>query len=429
MGSTVAAESSGTHHGLRLAQRYQLLERLTDGALASVYRGQDLALRRLVLAKAVPPEHVASYRASLEKTSTLGHPAVVCVYDAVEHDDWLFLIQEYVTGRPLTAYLRQGVPTERAVDLCIQIARAISHAHMHGVVHGDLTPTAVLVDRNAVARINNFGLPPDTTYFASAASGAAACLHSDSRTEALPALGPRGGTGYLRDASGGTPETSPASVAADTRAIGYLLWLLLTDPVAGAIAAEAGGEVRQFRGEVGDGLRRLVRRAVDQTGPSGLLEAHELTLELEEIAGDLARGRPARSFATPPSVLAARAAAQQSASWSTEQTIETSRQAWSGAAHPADRTVPEGTRVLTGDASAHSAADSGAHPVPRAGLSSRPVAEMPSDGAAPHWSFPGAEAYDIRPERNGFPLVGVLLLGSVLFVLFFLVGYFSALWK
>jgi hypothetical protein len=196
------------------------------------------------------------------------------------------------------------------------------------------------------------------------------------------------------------------------------------------LAIEPGGEVRRFRSEVQESLRSLVAQVVDQTETAVRCDVRGLALELEQVARELARGRPVRSTATPPSVLAARAAMRQDASWSTEETIESSRQGWSSTAPPAERAASNGTRVLAGD-TVHRPPEElpGNQVAPRVRLPSRPISVPPGEIESPHWSFPGAEAYDVVRERSGFPLAAVLVLGSVLFLLFFLVGYFSAVGK
>jgi serine/threonine-protein kinase len=411
----VVAESKALHSGLRLAQRYQLTEHLADGAVCAIYRGQDLVLRRPIAVKTVPPEWAAVYEAALRATAVLSHPAVVCVYDALDHDGWLFVVQEYVAGRPLSAYFPHGVPVERAVDLGGQLARALSYAHVHGVVHGDLTPAAVLVDRNAVVRINNFGLPPDTAYFASLADAVATSLGALT-------FAPGAGVQDMQEAQGGRALASPAG---DTRALGYLLWHLLSVPepasdVPGGMPADGAEMHRRFRAEVSEGLRDLVTRCVAVT-EEPIEDPTTLAQTLEELGAELAARHPTVAVATPPAVLAARAAAVQAAAWSEEATIGSGRQSWSGGADPGERTVPDGTRVVASGRASSLAAD---QPSPL-----RPHARGSGTPDVPRWSFPGADALDSDQGRVGFPLVIVLLLGGVLFVLFFLVGYYSSIWS
>ncbi|HLJ80967.1 MAG TPA: protein kinase, partial [Ktedonobacterales bacterium] len=259
----MSLSSEISHVGLRLLNRYSIDEPLPAGALCRVYRGQDTVLRRSIAVKAVPPEQVATYRNALHATASLSHPAIVTTYDALEHDDWLFVIQEYVTARPLTTYLRDGVPSERAAELGGQIARALTYAHAHDITHGDLTPAAVLVDRQAVAQINNFRLPTDSGYFAERAR------EWDVAPELLLA-----------------PPNRDHPSMADITATGLLLWLLLSElkrPAADSPDVAQTAARRDFRPDVPEALREVVRRCVRQAEVDAITDAGTLSQELEEI--------------------------------------------------------------------------------------------------------------------------------------------------
>ena len=143
--------------GLQLARRYALSDEMAPGALCRIVRGDDLTLRRPVVVKAIPPTQIEVYTAAMHATSALTHPAAVAFYDALHQDGWLFLVQEAVAGQALSRYLRQGVPSERAINLALQLAQALAYTHHRDMAHGDLTPSAVLVDRHATIRVNNFG--------------------------------------------------------------------------------------------------------------------------------------------------------------------------------------------------------------------------------------------------------------------------------
>ncbi len=455
----MAAETQALHHGLRLDQRYQLTERLERGALATVYRGQDLVLRRPIAVKAVPADHIAAYQASLRESAQLAHPAAICVYDALEYDGWLFVVQEYVVARPISAYFRQGVPTARAVDLARQMASALAYAHMRGIIHGDLTPTAVLVDRNATVRLNNFGLPQDTGYFARVASAVAASLAADDPTVEAPAAGED--TVQIEDRPDPTAaRVALASPAGDARAIGYLLWLLLTEPVLAADGVEQADGIRRFRGEVPRALRELVTHTVTEGAPLANAEpqtrATGLALALERIGSELAavpstrpstgrasgllsgRGSSA-ALATPPAVLAARAAARET-SWSSSDTVQGGRQPWGSSRPPGvshGRTAGESAPPLPPRLAVPATARPSPSPPAPAfdgrggrrgegrgdGRRAPARADLPAD--IPIWGGGATRTNDREGQRGSVPLVGVLLLCAVLFVLFFLVGYFS----
>lgn len=382
--------------GLQLAERYQLDELVAQGSLCAVYRGQDTVLRRPIAIKAVEPERVATYRSALQATSGLSHPAIVAIYDAIEHDGWLFLIQEYLQARPLTGYLRAGVPSERAVDLAGQIARVLSYAHAHDIAHGDLTPSAILIDRRAIVRINNFGLPADTLYFATLdntleeAEAASATLHAK-----------------LHD----------ASPAGDVRALGLLLWQLLRNQ---GDAAES-----PFRDDVHVGLRSLVERCVMRAHPQRITDAEALVLELEALARTLAATRPALSEDTPVALRAARAAVEREAAWSAQNTQATSRR-WPMPS--ADPVIYEST-----DPSPYQGATPLITGAPRLTLPSRPAGEgearrLVRTDPVP-WASNAPQGQDDAPTmpsvRNRMNLGLILVLCLLLFALFFLFGYLA----
>jgi eukaryotic-like serine/threonine-protein kinase len=402
----VTAQISDLGHGLKLAERYQVAERLSDGLLCAVYRGQDLTLRRPIAIKVVPPPHVESYRAALRLSASFSHPAVVCVYDMIEQNGSLYLIQEYVPARALTDYLLAGLPVERAVDIASQIAFALSYAHVKGVIHGDLAPAAVLIDRHAQVRLNNFYAPADETYFTRVRAAVASDIGLE---QAQIAVEP--------------DETG------DVIALGYLLWLMTTEA-----AAHSDQPTDMFhrsaRADVPASLTSLLRRMFDQSSAPSAVTAAEVAIELERLSNDYTAARSGAMPDTPAAITAYRALAE-SAEWSNEPTIASGRSAIEQVARAAPGPRRGGTQVfpLEADDTRETSADMPFGVAPRLRLPSRPINDGASLRAAPGPSAVAME--DAQPnlphdaESGGFPLTPLLLLGAVLFVLFFLVGFYS----
>jgi serine/threonine protein kinase len=407
----VTAQISELGQGLKLAGRYQVAERLSDGALCAVYRGQDLTLRRPIIIKVVPPPHVDSYRAALRVSASFSHPAVVCLYDMIEQGESLYLIQEYVAARALDHYLAPGVPVERAVDIARQIAFALSYAHAKGVTHGDLTPAAVLVDRHALVRLNNFYAPADEQYFKRARDMVA------------------------RDMGVSEERLAPqVAEAADVSALGYLLWLMTTEATSPDVEAP-DLFLRSMRADVPETLTALLRRIVSSADSSSTVSAAECAIELERLANEYATRRSDATLNTPAAISAYRALAE-SMEWPNEPTIASGRSALAQVARSGPGPRRGGTDVFptegSGPADPVAAAPYGVAPygvAPRLRLPSRPL----SDGASLRGTpVRGAEAIEgaastphEEAEAGGFPLAPLLLLGAVLFVLFFLVGFYS----
>lgn len=150
--------------GLRVMERYRLDEVLATGGLSVVYRGQDDTLHRPVALKVVPRRHAALYRDALQATAALTHPAMVVALDAFEAEDRLFVVQEYVEGPAFERRLQTEPDVAWALREALRITHCLAYAHEHGVTHGDLTPAAVLLDGEDAAHVSNFRLPTDPAY-------------------------------------------------------------------------------------------------------------------------------------------------------------------------------------------------------------------------------------------------------------------------
>lgn len=301
-----------TFTGLRLHKRYVLDQPLARGALCVVYRGQDETLSRQIAVKAVPPAHVAVYRDALQKTSTLTHPSGVFVLDALEHDGHLFLIQEYVNSTSLTAHFKIGLDVARALDVGLQLTRYLAYAHVHDMIHGDLTPAAVLVERNGVVRLNNFAMPPDDEYFSRLMGTEALLAHA----QGLP---------VPPDDTQTAPGPSPAD---DVRAVGLLLWQALATPA-------PAGEQRDFRADVAASVRGVVTRMVVRGHPDRLVSADDAVSALEELAREQEAMRETDLQPTPSVVRSWREIqpAEGASPWADAETVFNAP-AWSTAETP-----------------------------------------------------------------------------------------------
>lgn len=421
----MAAELS--HAGMELLGRYQVGELLSRGTLCRVYHGQDTVLRRPVIVKAAPRALIDAYRQALRVTAAFTHPAVVVTYDAVEERGHLFLVQEHVQARPLAAYARDGIPSQRAVDLAAQITRALAYAHAHGVIHGDLTPSAILIDRRATVRINNFGLPPDELYFAGQKQAVRDALFApDGDIIDLDAP-------TVARSSREVMTNEPTAVG-DVRAVGLLLWQVLSEQTRTELD---GAPARRFRRDVPHALRQVVLRSVLDDLPDHMTDAETLLAELDAIALTLADESRVSKELTPPSLRVAREALAREAAWSVEETLGALRQ-WpvrpgSGSVSASGPTVadplPSGTDAwpLT-----HATPKIGQ---PRMNLPSRPlgVRSRPTDRpvrlAAPNsrLSMRRSEPAGgfLRAQIGGVSVGRLLVYGLVLFVLFFVLGFFG----
>ena len=155
--------------GTLLAGRYQMMQRLGDGAMGAVYLAEHVALRRKVAVKILHAELsrmtevVARFEREAVAAANIDHPNVAAASDFGSLDDGtFFLAMEYVEGRCLRDEMAGPMETHRAVHVAAQIARALERAHALGIVHRDLKPENImLVERNGdpdFVKVLDFGI-------------------------------------------------------------------------------------------------------------------------------------------------------------------------------------------------------------------------------------------------------------------------------
>ncbi len=146
--------------------RYRILAPLGAGGFGIVYKGRDDELRRDVAIK-VPHrerlarlEDAAAYLAEGRILATLDHPGIVPVYDFGRTDDGLcYLVSKFVEGRDLTHLLRESRPAPaEAAEMVACAAEALHHAHQRGLIHRDVKPANILLDRAGQPIVTDFGL-------------------------------------------------------------------------------------------------------------------------------------------------------------------------------------------------------------------------------------------------------------------------------
>jgi serine/threonine-protein kinase len=151
--------------GELIAGRFELEEQIGSGGMARVYRARDRQLGRRVAIKilddryAADPQHLERFRHEARAVARLGHPNIVTVIDRGESDGRQYIVFEYVAGENLKELVRREgpLPVRRALELAIEVARALAYAHAHGVVHRDVKPQNVLL-RDGSAQVTDFGI-------------------------------------------------------------------------------------------------------------------------------------------------------------------------------------------------------------------------------------------------------------------------------
>lgn len=204
-----------------LDNRYELLDRIGAGGMASVYRASDSRLGRIVAIKMLhegfmnDEAFVRQFQREAHAAGNLTHPNIVTVHDMGEDDGRFYMVMEFVDGRTLKHIIRDqivtGEPMEihRAINLMSAICRGVGYAHRSGLVHCDVKPQNILVTPDDRVKVADFGIARAMTQ----ATG----VSSDMIWGTPQYLSPE-------QAAGESP--SPAS---DVYAIGIILYELLTN--------------------------------------------------------------------------------------------------------------------------------------------------------------------------------------------------------
>jgi len=150
---------------------YQIMGKLGAGAMAIVYKGKQLSLNRTVAIKVLPkrftenPEYVDRFYKEGRAAGKLNHNNIVQAYDVGEAGGYHYFVMEYVEGKTLYDDLAAGkiFGEEEALDIIIQVAHALAHAHACGLIHRDVKPKNIMINTAGVVKLADMGLARETT--------------------------------------------------------------------------------------------------------------------------------------------------------------------------------------------------------------------------------------------------------------------------
>ena len=144
---------------------YELLEEIGRGGQGVVYRARQKSLNRTVALKVIAlgqwssTPHLKRFRHEAEAAASLEHPQIVPIYEIGERDGSCYFSMQFIEGGQLDQILkREPMSPRRAAELLVKIARTVQFAHEHGILHRDIKPGNILVDKNGEPHLTDFGL-------------------------------------------------------------------------------------------------------------------------------------------------------------------------------------------------------------------------------------------------------------------------------
>ena len=152
--------------GKLLNDRYQIKHLIGGGGMANVYLGDDTILNREVAIKVLKlefandEEFIIRFHREAQAAISLSHPNIVNIYDVGDEDNIYYMVMEYIDGMTLKQYIQQRAPieVEEVIDIMTQLTSAISHAHENHLIHRDIKPQNVLMNRYGQVKITDFGI-------------------------------------------------------------------------------------------------------------------------------------------------------------------------------------------------------------------------------------------------------------------------------
>ena len=157
-----------TSETLHQLGRYEILGEIGQGSMGVVYKARDPALDRVVAIKTInlnlPKDELAEYEARFYQEARaaggLNHPNIVTIYDIGKSDRVAYMAMEYLEGEELRAILtnEQPLPVTQALDVASQVAEGLYYAHERHIVHRDIKPANIMVVRDGLVKITDFGI-------------------------------------------------------------------------------------------------------------------------------------------------------------------------------------------------------------------------------------------------------------------------------
>jgi len=267
--------------GTTFASRYEIIEELGKGGMGRVYRVLDKKIDEEMALKLLKPEiademkTIQRFRNELKYARKIAHKNVCRMYDFNEEQEAPYITMEYVAGEDLKSFIeRSGKLTEeKAIVIAKDVCEGLAEAHRLGVVHRDLKPQNIMIDKDGNARIMDFGI--------------ARSLEAKGITE--------------KGAMIGTPDyMSPEQVEGketDGRSDIYSLGIILYEMVAGRVPFEGDTSLsvalkhksqkptnpRKLNARISEGMSGLILKCLEKAGSRRYQKAEELLAALEKL--------------------------------------------------------------------------------------------------------------------------------------------------
>lgn len=263
-----------------LNNRYEIIRPVGSGGMAEVFLAHDNLLDRNVAVKMLRDQFLADkelleqFRREAKSAARLIHPYIINIYDVVSEGDIQYIIMEYVDGVTLKEYLKEHkLPLNAVLEIAVRLADALQHAHSRNIIHCDIKPQNILIDKYLNPKVTDFGIAKmisnQTTVYTAAVMGS---VHYISPEQAV----------------GGKITAS-----SDVYSLGVVLFEMLTGqvPFTGNTAISVAmmhaekpvPSLSDFMDEVPEGLQQIIDKALAKKAEDRYQNADELRRDLLDL--------------------------------------------------------------------------------------------------------------------------------------------------
>ena len=153
--------------GKLLGNRYEIIEKVGNGGMATVYKAEDKVLKRYVAVKILrdefttDEEFIKRFEVEAQSAARLTHPNIVSIYDVGVEDNLYYIVMELIQGKTLKEIIveeKGPLPWKWSVNVAIQIASALEMAHKNNIIHRDIKPHNIIITEDGIAKVTDFGI-------------------------------------------------------------------------------------------------------------------------------------------------------------------------------------------------------------------------------------------------------------------------------
>lgn len=152
--------------GKVIGNRYEILEKIGEGGMATVYKARCNILKRYVAVKVLrdefttDEEFIKRFNTEAQSAASLTQPNIVSIYDVGHEDNIYYIVMELVQGKTLKEIINEDgvLPWKWSINIAIQVASALETAHKNNIVHRDIKPHNIIITEDGIAKVTDFGI-------------------------------------------------------------------------------------------------------------------------------------------------------------------------------------------------------------------------------------------------------------------------------